>query len=200
MRKSIQCELVSWDQVASLSYELASQISRSGFKPDLVIAIARGGYVPARLLCDYLNIYKLTSIRVEHYTAGANKTEQARLVMPLLTSLEGQSVLLVDDVDDTGETLKLAVDYLRQLKPDQIKVAVLHHKKVSCLMPDYYGQEQADWRWLTYPWAVTEDVKGFMARLDPLPASITEIQQQLNSEFGMEVTIDVLKRILSLDQ
>lgn len=200
MREKIRCELVSWDQVTSLSYELALQINRAGYKPDMVIAIARGGYVPARLLCDYLNVYKLTSIRVEHYTAGANKAEQARLVMPLAISLEGQCILLVDDVDDTGDTLKLAVDYLHQLKPLQIKVVVLHHKKSSCLLPDYYAQEQTDWRWLVYPWALTEDVKGFVARLDPLPASITEIQQNLKSEFDMDITIDVLTHIISLEK
>ena len=74
------------------------------FKPDIVIAIARGGYVPARILCDRLDIYNLTSIRIAHYTGGSTKLELARLSIPLGIDIKGMQVLLVDDVTDTGDT------------------------------------------------------------------------------------------------
>ncbi|MCK7580840.1 MAG: hypothetical protein MZV65_37935 [Chromatiales bacterium] len=50
-----------------------------GFAPDLIVAVAaRGGYVPARLLADYLDVMDLVSLRIEHYTAGARKRRRAR--------------------------------------------------------------------------------------------------------------------------
>ena len=51
----MRCELVTWGQVYRLSWRLADLIRKSGFAPDLIVAVARGGYVPARLLCDFLD-------------------------------------------------------------------------------------------------------------------------------------------------
>ena len=102
-KKSLECELVSWHSTVKLSYKLAAMIKHDGFSPDIVIAIARGGYVPARIICDRLDIYDLASIRITHYTGGSSKQEQARLSIPLSIDISGMSVLLVDDVDDTGD-------------------------------------------------------------------------------------------------
>jgi len=52
MREEMRCELISWADVEQRCQHLAGQIRASGFFPDLIIAIGRGGYVPARLLCD----------------------------------------------------------------------------------------------------------------------------------------------------
>lgn len=200
MEKTIQCERISWDQVTDLTYQLALQIRQSGYEPGLVIAIARGGYVPARLLCDFLDVFDLTSIRVEHYTAGVQVTQQARLMMPLACNLEKHKVLLVDDVDDTGDTIKLALEYLLQKKPAQLKVAVLHHKVGSIIVPDFYAETQYEWRWIAYPWAVREDVKSFIAKLDPFPGSTTDILNRLEQEFCMVLTSEELDRICSMDK
>lgn len=198
MHKTIQCERISWKQVSDLAYKIALQIKQSGFMPDRIIAIARGGYVPARLLCDYLDVYELSSIRVEHYTAGAQMTRQAKLIMPLTCVVEKQKLLLVDDVDDTGDTIKLAVEHLSEMNPEKLKVAVLHHKVNSSLVPDFYAETQYEWRWLAYPWAVMEDVKGFVARLDPMPDSRSEVLDRLEREFNFKLTLSELDKIYSL--
>ncbi|MCK5386828.1 MAG: phosphoribosyltransferase, partial [Gammaproteobacteria bacterium] len=136
---SLKVELVSSAMVTRLCRKLAHKIQDSGFNPDIVICIARGGYIPARLICDYLNIYNLTSIRIKHYT-GSTKSETARLLEPLSIDIKGMNVLLIDDIDDTGDTLKLAQDYLKGLNPQEIMVAVLHHKIISTLTPDFFAQ------------------------------------------------------------
>ena len=56
MQEPIRCELISWTAVQHLTRSLAAKIRASGFRPDVVVAIARGAYVPARLLCDHLDI------------------------------------------------------------------------------------------------------------------------------------------------
>lgn len=105
------------------------------------MAIARGGYMSARLLCDALGLYVLASLRIAHYDAGAGKRPEARLCAPLAVDVGGLNLLVVDDCSDTGDTLRLALEYLRGLKPRDIKLAVLHHKTASPLAPDYYGQK-----------------------------------------------------------
>lgn len=60
-------ELITWRQVYRLAWRLADRIRRSGFKPDPIVAMARGGYVPARLLCDFLDIHDLGAFAPTDY-------------------------------------------------------------------------------------------------------------------------------------
>ena len=73
MANKMHCELISWSEVQRLCRRLAIMIRSSNYVPDVVVAISRGGYVPARLICDYLDIMALTSIRTEHYLSGSVK-------------------------------------------------------------------------------------------------------------------------------
>jgi hypoxanthine phosphoribosyltransferase len=186
--KPIRCELVTWGQVYRLARRLAGMIRNAGFQPDVIVAVARGGYVPARLLCDFLGVYNLASIRIAHYEAGAHMSPQARLSSPLSLDVHGLKVLLVDDVNDTGDTLTLAIEHIRSFKPAQLKVAVLQHKQVSPVNPDFYAQKILAWRWLIYPWAVIEDIGGFLADMSPPPASPEEALERLNTEYGIKVS------------
>ena len=191
------CELISWARVTRLASRLAERVSASMFRPDRVIAIARGGYVPARLLCDHLNLYELDSIRIAHYREGAARSPETRLVSPLTTELSGLDVLLVDDVADTGDTLEVAVKHLSSLGPKSLKVAVLQHKRQSPFLPDFSAEEVVTWRWLIYPWAVMEDLRGFMARMIPVPASAEELTARLDAEFGLKVSVRQARAVVA---
>lgn len=194
----VHCELVAWSQVCRLSQRLAENIRVSGYRPDTVVAIARGGYVPARLLCDALDLYDLQSIRIGHYMAGARKTETARCYSPPPANVRGLRVLLVDDCSDTGDTLQLALEQLRCCQPQDVKVAVLHHKKVSPLLPDYYGRRVVAWRWLIYPWALTEDLSGFITAMEPLPETTEEVISQLHRRHGIKAPSQAVEYVLAL--
>lgn len=67
---TFKCYLVSWDEVSMLAKMLAFKIKNSGFKPDLVIGIARGGLVPARIVCDYLLQKDLVEMLDDMHAAG----------------------------------------------------------------------------------------------------------------------------------
>jgi hypoxanthine phosphoribosyltransferase len=189
----VRCELISWSRVNQLARRLAQLIRRDGFQSDIVVAIARGGYVPARLLCDLLDIYDLTSIRVMHYTAGSQKREKARLYMPLAVDVRGKKVLLVDDVTDSGDTLQLALQHIRECGAAEIRVAVLQHKQVSSIIPDFYAHKVVRWRWLIYPWAVVEDISGFISAMEPHPVTPAEAAARLQQAYGIKVTGQVLE-------
>lgn len=194
-KQHFKVELISWHQVSRMVDKLAEQIRVSGFTPAGIVAIARGGYVPARLLCDQLNVYDLTAIRITHYLSGARKTPQAQLVEPLHTDISGKNVLLVDDVDDSGDTLELARQHLLERQPAQLKTAVLHHKMASTVVPDYYAHKVVKWRWLTYPWALLEDIEGFLARLEPPAYTAEEAAQRLESQFRIRIPRQILSAL-----
>lgn len=196
MQEPIRCELISWTAVQHLTRSLAAKIRASGFRPDVVVAIARGAYVPARVLCDHLDIMELTSIRIVHYHAGAHKQRHARLTEGLCRGLDGRRVLLVDDVSDTGDTLVLARDHLLEGDPREVRIAVLHHKQVASVAPDYYARRVIKWRWIVYPWALMEDLRGFIARMPQRPADLPALAARLQSDHGIRVSEAALRDAL----
>jgi hypothetical protein len=79
----------------------AKAIKSSGYRPDLVIAVGRGGYVPASV-CDFMLHSQLTSIKIEHWGIAARKQDTAEVRSPLSVNVVGLKVLIIDDVTDTG--------------------------------------------------------------------------------------------------
>lgn len=185
---SFPCELVTWDESYRLARTLAEKIKNSGFRPDLIIAIGRGGYVPARVVADFLLHEMLTSMKIEHWGIAAHKKEEVVIRFPIAVDVCNQTVLIVDDVTDTGETLRIAVDYVRRFDPYEIRTAVLQHKETSAYEPDYFAEYITDWKWIIYPWAVHEDLVGFLERvLTTKPRFFSEIKENLASRFSIIV-------------
>jgi len=198
MPEGMRCELVSLQAVYDLSYQLACQIRDSGFAPDVVVAIARGGFAPARFVCDFLGIRDMTSIKVQHYGAGAQMEERAWVKYPLAADIRNQRVLVVDDVNDTGDTLVVARDHLASAGPTEVRTAVLHEKATSPVHADYHAAEVLEWRWIIYPWARVEDIGGFVRRMQPPPADGEAARARLSEDYGLELDTAEAERILSL--
>jgi uncharacterized protein len=196
-KNSFRCELITFNEVMRLSRILARKIKASGYMPDLIVAIGRGGYVPGRLVSDFLLFDDLTSMKIEHYTRAADMREEARIKFPIPVDITGKKILIVDDVTDTGETLNLAVNYAQGLKPADVRTAVIQHKTCSAFTPDFYAQKIIKWRWIIYPWARYEDFAGFaekivMDRILDLPQIITEFKRR----YGLDLRETELLEIL----
>ena len=194
---SFPCQLISWDEAYRLSRKLARAIKSSRYDPDLVIAIGRGGYVPARIVCDFLLHSLLTSIKIEHWDIAACKRPQTSVRFPLAVDVRGQKILIVDDVTDTGDTLKAAIDYVKSEGAGQIKTAVMQHKTSSAIVPDYYADLISDWRWIIYPWAAYEDVLGFTEKvLTAELVTVEQIEVALGERYSLTVDGESLREIL----
>jgi hypoxanthine phosphoribosyltransferase len=192
------CELIGWGRFHALARRLARKVHASGYRPDILVAIGRGGYLPARILSDFLDVMDLTSFRIEHYHA-TRKGRAARVRHPLHADLTGRRVLLVDDVSDSGDTFRVALDHLAACgHPAEVRTAVLHHKVVSPYVPDYYAQKVVKWRWIVYPWAVAEDVGSFIRAMSPPPANIEDLAARLAAERGIRLPRPLLCDILEL--
>ncbi|MGB4234688.1 MAG: phosphoribosyltransferase [Methanoregulaceae archaeon] len=195
---SFPVDMVSWDSAISLSRSLADIIRASGLAPDLVIAIGRGGYVPARVVCDRLLISDLTSIKIEHWGVAAREFDRAVVRFHLSVNVEGKTILVIDDVTDTGETLITATEYLARHRPGVLRTGVLQHKTCSAFQPDYYAERIAEWKWIIYPWALHEDMIGFLEKvLGDQPVSPEDLARFLGERFKMYP--DMGEVILALD-
>jgi len=163
----VPVKLVSWDEIVEWSLGLGKVIESSGWTPDMVVAVARGGYVPARLLCDYLGVTDLVSLQSQHWVEAAKAAQKAIIRNAYSIEARGLKVLVVDDIVDTGETLALARDFIRaEWKPEDVRTAALQWiSPIAKFKPDYYYIEVKDWTWFQYPWTRLEDLTQFIERI-----------------------------------
>lgn len=194
-RDKFKCHLVSWDEAYRLSKLLAQKIKRSGFKPDIVIGIARGGLVPARIVCDFLLLRDLAAIKVEHWGIAATMGK-AKLKFPLPVDISGKKVLVVDDVVDTGETYAVTMEHIKEKNPSEARSAVLHYKSCSTYVPDYWAEKQVAWKWIIYPWAAYEDLTGFIKNVSKEHAKPEDIRKALKSKYGIAISRKELLELL----
>ncbi len=196
---SVKCKILSWDKVYNLSKKTAERVRSSGFKPDAIIGVARGGWFHARVLCDLLGVEDLYSIKIGHWGITAEKDQEgARLHQGLNVDLSGKKVLLVDDITDTGQSLELAKKHVLEAgNPSELKTATLLHIKTSEYKPDYFGEETG-WAWMIFPWNYWEDLENLIQKMlesgEKTPGGIVEYF--LNAH-GIDVPITDVEEALS---
>lgn len=161
-----KCVVTNWDYLYNLCRDVADQVKQSNFKPDIIVALARGGWFAGRVLCDFLGLDDLTSLKIEHYvgTGLAGEGPQIRYQMNEET-LKGKRVLIVDDIADTGKSLLYARDYVNSLKPKDVRTATLQHLDTSEYRADYVGEVVLEWAWIIFPWNFLEDMIDITSRL-----------------------------------
>lgn len=163
----VPVKLVNWEEITNWTKGLANKIKDSGWLPDIVVAVSRGGFVPARLICDFLGISDLLSIQSQHWVEAAKAAKKAILKYPYKIDLNGKKVLVVDDIVDTGDTLALARDFIKkEWSPSSIKTAALQWiSPTAKFRPDYYYLKVEKWTWFQYPWTRLEDVMQLIMRI-----------------------------------
>ena len=200
MPEELPATLITWKEVYSLCRQLVQQLHRANFRIDVIVAIARGGFVPGRLLSDMLGIHDLTSFKIEHYQ-GAYKQHEAYVRYPLNADINGRNVLLLDDVCDSGDTFGVGVEHIRQCGTvNEIRTAALHLKTVSKFIPDFYAGTVSEWRWHIYPWAVNEDLSSMIAKMQLDTPDLTLLQQQIKQRHGIDVSNRQIEDALMLFQ
>jgi hypoxanthine phosphoribosyltransferase len=171
---------ITWMDVQRLSEKLADQIAETGFRPDIIVAVSRGGFDPARILSDELNIRSLASLQVIYYAGVNERNDKPQVKYPLNADIAGLNVLVVDDVADSGNSLKVVKEYVERLGPREVRIATLHHKPWSTFEPDFFA-ESAE-KWIIYPWEPRESIEDIREKLlsegvpeDELAVKLTEI-------------------------
>lgn len=150
-------EILGWELFGTASRELAMQIAESGYEPDIVLAIARGGLLPAGAIGYALAVKNTFTLNVEFYTGIDERLPIPIMLPPVpdLIDLEHARVLIVDDVADTGKTLRLVLDFCTG-KVREARVAVLYEKSRSEVTCDYVWRYTD--RWINFPWSDKDPV------------------------------------------
>jgi len=189
------CEVMDWDFFYSLSEEVARKIIESGYRADFMVGLARGGWVLSRVLCDFLAIKDLVSLKVEHWGVTATPDGAAQLKYPFEIDLIGRRVLVVDDITDTGDSMKIATEYVETKNPAEVRTTALRHIKGSKFIPDYYGDETS-WRWVIFPWNYIEDMCNIVPKASEGTDDLAEIKRRLKANHKIDVAEVEITRIL----
>lgn len=152
-------EVLAWTEFPVAVRDLARQVAASGFRPDVVVAVARGGLVPGGAVAYALGTKGVGTMNVEFYTDIGRTLDDPRVLPPFMDAagLPGSRVLVVDDVADSGRTLELVVRLLEG-HGAEVRSAVLYTKPSSVIAPDYSWRETD--RWITFPWSAEPPVAG----------------------------------------
>jgi hypoxanthine phosphoribosyltransferase len=152
-------EILTWQRFGEANRELGQVIHDSGYRPDLVVAIARGGMLFAGGLSYALGVKQCDALNIEFYTGIGETLPQPELLPPLLDAeaARGARVLLVDDVADSGRTLKLAVELIEAMGAE-VRSAVLYTKPTTIIQPDFSWA--ATGKWIAFPWSAEPPIGG----------------------------------------
>jgi len=189
---------LTWEDVEDLLWDVFTALRSSGYDPDVVIAVARGGLIPARLLADYLQKKYICTFQMGHFSGDASLTESPILIYPLPeVDLTDKKVLVVDDISDEGGTMGAVVDYL-SAKVAQIKTAILVSKTDSHYQADYCPKVLAEWGWVFFPWSLHEDLLVFTEKVLQLTggATIEEIIRILQECMHVDIATPDIEKVL----
>ena len=122
-----------------------------------MIAVARGGLLPAGALSYALGVKLADAINVEFYTDVHETLPDPVLLAPMLDvdAIRGKRLLVVDDVADSGRTLALVLDLLRGMGAEA-RSAVIYAKSASVVDPDFVWRRTDEW--IVFPWSALPPV------------------------------------------
>lgn len=153
--KEIKKTAVTAEKVQSMCMALYNMAQKDTFNPELLIGISRGGLVPLGFLAGerMFNNRNTKIINIHSYNYQEQQSD-INLFFPLHTEdlQKFESILVVDDLVDSGKSIDFVINMLKKEVPATIKTATLFYKKRSTIKPDYYVEETEDW--IVFPWEV----------------------------------------------
>lgn len=146
---------ISWEEFELMSKKLSEKIIKNGFKPDYIIGITTGGLFPLALLAKYLKVKQILTFSAS--TSGKGENKKIKIIYSPKISLYNKKVLLVDEITESGITLKKIVEIINEkYKVGELKTATLGVNKDICIFyPNFYVFFEKG-EWIKFPWEKDE--------------------------------------------
>ena len=149
---------ISWSQLERDCLNLY-KATMEDLKVDKIISISRGGTVVSRIFSDVLGTLPISHFSISSYH-DLKKQEHPVITEQFNSNLNDKTVLIVDEVSDTGETFQIAIDHIRQFNPKKIYTLAPYIKPHTKFKPDFW--EQNIDAWIIFPYDVRETAEGFV--------------------------------------
>ncbi|MGB9609300.1 MAG: phosphoribosyltransferase [Minisyncoccia bacterium] len=149
---------LTWNQFYKDCLLLAKKIKNSNEKINRIIAISRGGLVPARILSDFLQL-PISNMVISSYK-NLKQLKEPEIIEVTNINLKNQTVLIIDEVSDTGKTFQRALKYFKNQLTKKIYTASPYIKPKTSFIPDFY-LKKID-AWIVFPYDLQETYKAFL--------------------------------------
>jgi hypoxanthine phosphoribosyltransferase len=188
-------EVPTWNQIYKMLLNLAEKIRKNGFKPEVIVGVSRGGWPPARVLSDLLGNPNLANVKAEFYLGVAETKGEPSLTQPVSTTVSGKRVLVVDEIADTGESLKLVKAHLFERGATEVKIATIYYKPWSIITPYYYEKKTSNW--VVFPWETKETIHKIVRKCREEGKSVEkETEKLVEAGIPVEIVEKFLEEIL----
>ncbi len=177
MGRNLKFEAPSWDEIYSMMLRLARRVRESHFEPEVIVGVSRGGWPPARIMSDLLENQNLANMKVVFYRDIGLRNKRPVITQPVSSRVKGKRVLVVDDVSDTGHSLRVVSAHLRTRGAGKVKVCTLYLKPGSVFTPHFYARKTS--KWIIFPWERLESIRLLSKKLGDPPVSVARIIREL---------------------
>lgn len=192
--KALEFEVPTWTQIYNMLLNLAEKIRKDRFEPDIIVGVSRGGWPPARVLSDLLGNPNLANVRAEFYLGVAETKEEPVLTQPVSVEVVGKRVLVVDEIADSGKSLKLVKEHTIEKGAKEVRIATVYYKPWSIVKPDYYEKETSCW--VVFPWEIKETIRKIVKKCGVKGKSVKEETAKLvKAGIPLELVEKFLKEV-----
>ena len=133
--------------------------------------------MPGRILSDLLANAHTANVKIEFYVGIGQTTKKPVVTQPISESISHKRILVVDDVADTGESLMVALEHIRERGAEQIRTVTIYHKPHSKFRPDFFAESTP--RWIVFPWERLETTLLLSKEAQSRGESVESIQENL---------------------
>jgi uncharacterized protein len=139
---------LSWELFGELCRVLAVKVATSGYRPEVVVGIAKAGVIPGAVVASILRC-DFYSLNISRDAGGERIRERPKILTAAPKDASGKRVLIVDEICTSGETMRMALNALRQVAPAEVRTAT-SLIKVGGYRPDFHALETS--ATVAFPW------------------------------------------------
>jgi len=144
-------------------------------------------------MSDLLENSHVANMKVEFYEGIGVRSKKPVITQPVTAEVRGKRVLVVDDVSDTGHSLKVVANHLRRKQASELKVCTIYMKPQSIFRPDFHARTTR--KWIIFPWERLEAIQLIARKLGSEKANVTSVTRELK---GSGMNSGLVKQIWSI--
>jgi len=173
----IAFSLLDWSDLTQITEDLAQQINGQAQQYDRIVALANGGLTMVRHLADRLNLKTISLLQISSYQGVAEHDPEPVILQPLPMDVQGEKILLFEDIVDTGATLEVMDKYLDTIGVESYQVATQIEKSHTIRRAEYVGAYNDDW--IIFPYETRETILDLKAKWLQASNTLAEVKEKL---------------------
>jgi len=162
---------------------LGQKIAQSKEKIDRIVAISRGGLIPARILSDFLKL-TISNIVISSY-ANLKQLKEPEIIETSNANFDNQTLLIVDEVSDSGKTFHRALSYFKNTKVKKILTASPYIKPKTTFIPNFWVKSID--AWIVFPYDLRETYDAFLKQFESSKKATEKMKQLGFSQFEIKL-------------